>query len=139
MGILGSLAEKVRLMFGNRVFQALVHVPVVGGFLALIFGIFMIGMGKKLAENVRLGIAAQIFVPGVFFLISAARWIAWFFSLSVKMLEMAEMPLFYLSVAWLAIGYLLMLRAAFLVFTSKDADYWMLQAQILWIRKLLSI
>lgn len=87
--------------------QALFHVPVLGGFMVLLFSIFLVKNHAELPHAVRQGIALQIFVPLIFALGSFLRWVLWFF-----WLEAVSNLLYYVFAACLLAGYALMLYGA---------------------------
>ncbi len=125
-----NLSGLFKGLLGNRNFQALFFLPLVGAFLFLIFGIFMVGKGKGLQDSYRRALALQLFVPAVFGLLSFLRWLMWIGSFGFdsegivfKVLIGGNQALFYVAGAWLLVCYLGMMVNAIAVIKGNEFGF----------------
>ena len=94
------------------------HVPVVGGFAAILCMPYFVNKTASLEETVKTGVAAQLVVPGIFTVGSALRYLVWLMEWDV-----ASQVLGYGLGLYLLIGYGLMMYNAYRTALGKTPQY----------------
>jgi len=117
-----AVKEKAKTLFSgivhSKYFAALMHVPVVGGFAAILCMPYFVNKTASLEETVKTGVAAQLVVPGIFTVGSALRYLVWLMEWDV-----ASQVLGYGLGLYLLIGYGLMMYNAYRTALGKTPQY----------------
>jgi len=112
------LIEFVVLLLNKKKFIAMFHLPILGGFLTLFFGIIIALKRSRFQIEIKEGIAAQIVIPLIFTIIAFVKYLSWFLGF-----DLINSLLFYVLVIYLLFGYGIMFFAAINIFTGKSYSY----------------
>ena len=102
----------------SNYFAALVHFPVFGGLATLLSMPYFIGKRATLEERLKLGVTAQLALPGIFAAGSLARYFVWLFEL-----DFPSQLLGYALALYMVAGYALMTYNSYRLATGKEPDY----------------
>jgi len=116
------LIEFVIILLNKKKFIAAFHVPILGGFLALLFGMLIALKRSYMKIEIKEGIAAQIVIPLIFTIIAFVKFFSWFLGF-----DLINGLLFYVLIIYLLFGYGIMFFAAFNIFSGKSYSYYIFQ------------
>ena len=118
IGFLVATKEKLGQIAASKYFAASFHVPLAGGFLALLLLPYLIKKRQTVDGGIKTGVTAQIVVPAVFGVGSLLRYILWLFEL-----DLVNEILGYVFAVYLIAGYALMTYNTYRVLQGKRPAY----------------